>query len=96
MGTTAALLLEAREFSLTCLFAETHSQLPDSESAAKVIDALNAYMNLKVDCKPLLEAAKKFEASLRQYIDKAKQVSQTKNDKTIKELGYIGWISLII
>lgn len=90
MGTTAALLLEAKEFPVICLFAETHSQLPDSESAAKIVDALNAYMGLKVDYKPLLEAAKKFEASLRQYMDKAKQVSQNKNDKTIKELGYIG------
>lgn len=66
------------------------SGLPDSESAAKVIDALNSYLNLKMDSKPLLEAAKKFEANLRQYMDKVKNVSQSKSDKTIKELGYIG------
>ncbi|MBS3152585.1 proteasome assembly chaperone family protein [Candidatus Woesearchaeota archaeon] len=90
MGATAALLLEAKDFPVTCLFAEAHSQLPDSESAAKIVDALNSYMGLKVDYKPLLEAAKKFEANLRQYIEKAKEVNQSKRDKTIKELGYIG------
>ncbi len=90
MGTTAALLLESKGIPVTCLFAEAHSQLPDSEAAARVVDALNAYMGLKVDYKPLLEAAKKFEISLRQYLDKAKQVTQNKTDKTIRELGYIG------
>ena len=90
MGTTAALLLKAKSFPITCIFAEAHSQLPDSEAAAKVVDALNSYLNLKVDYKPLLEAAKKFEINLRQYMDKAKEVSQNKKDKTIKELGYIG------
>ena len=90
MGTTAALLLKAKEFPVTCLFAETHSQLPDSESAAKVVEALNGYLNLKVDYKPLIDAARKFEANLRQYMEKTKVMTQSKNDKTLKDIGYIG------
>ncbi|MBI2148574.1 proteasome assembly chaperone family protein [Candidatus Woesearchaeota archaeon] len=90
MGTTAALLLKAKTFPVTCIFAEAHSQLPDSEAAARVVDALNSYLKLKVDYKPLLEAAKRFEANLKMLMDKTKEINQTKRDKTIKELGYIG------
>ncbi len=90
MGTTAALLLKAKNFPITCLFAEAHSQLPDSESAAKVVQALDAYLGLKIDYGPLLEAAKKFEASLKQYIEKAKESSQNISKKEKKELTYFG------
>ena len=44
MGTTAALLLKAKDFPVTCIFAEAHSQLPDSEAAAKVVKALDDYL----------------------------------------------------
>src|SRR3989338_6879747 len=70
MGTTAALLLTAKQFPVTCIFAEAHSQLPDSESAAKVVEFLDSYLKLKIDFKPLLEAAKKFEDNLKQFIEK--------------------------
>ena len=76
MGATAALLLKAKDFSTTCIFAEAHSQLPDSEAAAKVIGALNDYLGLKVDYRPLLEAAKKFEATLKQYMEKRRDALQ--------------------
>ena len=36
MGVTASLLLKAGKIPITCLFAETHSNLPDSEAAAKI------------------------------------------------------------
>ena len=75
MGPTAALLLKAKEIPVTCIFAEAHSQFPDSEAAAKVIEALNVYIGIKVDTKPLLEAAKKFEVNLKQYLEKSREAS---------------------
>ncbi len=74
IGTTAALLLKAKNLLVTCIFAEAHSQFPDSESAAKVVGALGNYLNIKMDIKPLIEAAKKFETSLKQYMEKTKQL----------------------
>ena len=85
VGTTAALLLKAKEIPVTCLFAEAHSQLPDSEAAARVVGALNNYLGMKVDCKPLLEAAKKFEVNLKQYIERAKENTKLANIKENKE-----------
>ncbi|MBS3174835.1 proteasome assembly chaperone family protein [Candidatus Woesearchaeota archaeon] len=65
MGTTAALLLKAKTLPVTCIFSEAHSEFPDSEAAAKVVDALNIYLGIKIDYKPLLEEAKKFEEKLK-------------------------------
>ena len=90
MGTTAALLLRAKEFPVTCLFAEAHSQLPDSEAAARVVGALDVYLNLKIDIKPLLEAAKKFEESLKQYTEKNREATQQISKKEKKDLNYFG------
>ncbi len=90
MGTTAALLLKAKDFPVTCVFAEAHSQLPDSEAAARVVGALDDYLGLKVDFKPLLEAAKKFENSLKQYMEKSKEAAQVMSNKEKKELSYFG------
>ncbi len=85
VGTTAALLLKAKEIPVTCLFAEAHSQLPDSEAAARVVGALNNYLGMKVDCKPLLETAKKFEINLKQYIERAKENNRVAAMKESKE-----------
>lgn len=90
MGTTAALLIKAKEFPVTCIFAEVHSQLPDSESAAKVVEALDAYLGLNINYEPLLEAARKFETNLRQYIEKRKEAAQTISKTEKKELTYFG------
>ena len=65
MGTTAALLLKSKTIPVTCVFSEAHAEFPDSEAAVKVVDALNNYLGLKIDCKPLLEKAKKFEDKLK-------------------------------
>lgn len=90
MGTTAALLLKAGDFPVTCIFAEAHSQLPDSEAAAKVVEALDAHMNLKLDYRPLLEAAKKFEKNLKMMIDKRKENINQSTNQEKKELSYFG------
>ena len=70
MGVTGALLLK-KDVELTCLFAETPSNLPDSRAAAKLIEVLDKYLGLKVDYKPLIEKAQKFESKLKGLMEKA-------------------------
>lgn len=86
MGVTAAVLLKSN-YPVTCLFSETHSALPDSESAAHIIEALDEYLGLNLDFKPLLAQAKKFEDSLKQYLGKNKEAMDTKQKR---ELSYFG------
>lgn len=100
MGVTAAMLLKSKEVPITCFFAETHSQLPDSEAAARVVEALDEHLNLKIDFKPLLEAAKQFESNLKKYMEKVgnqpaaepqiKEGSSKMSKKEKKELSYFG------
>lgn len=90
MGPAAALLLKAKDFPVTCLFAEVHSQLPDSEAAAKIVEALDDYLGLKIDFKPLMEAAKKFETNLKQMMEKRRESIQGITKKERKELSYFG------
>ncbi len=86
MGLTATLLLKSTE-NISCIFAETHSNLPDSEAAAKVVEVLDNYLKMPIDYKPLLEQAKKFESSLKQYIEKSKEMGDNKQKR---ELSYFG------
>ena len=86
IGVTGALLMKT-ELPLSCFFVETHSKLPDNAGAAKLIKTLDAYLNLKVDYKPLFEKAKEFEDKLRGLLS---QLSETKDQKEKKELAYMG------
>lgn len=87
MGVTSALLLKANDLNITCLFAETHTHLPDSKAAAKIIEILNSYLNLGVDVAPLIESAQKFEDKLRMLLKQSK-TSEAKREK--RELTYVG------
>ena len=73
IGVTGALLL-AKDLNVTSIFAETHSALPDSRAAARVIETLDKYLKLGVDYKPLIEKAEKFESNLKNIISKSKEV----------------------
>jgi len=86
VGVTASLLTKASQkgFDVCSLFAETHSNLPDSKAAAKIIELLDRYLGLKVDYKPLLKQAEEFEKRLRTMLE---QAQKTKN---AKELSYVG------
>ena len=77
VGVTGALLLR-KDLPVTCLFAETHSTLPDSRAAAKIVEVLDSYLGLDVDFKPLLQKAMEFEAKLRGIMEKTKSVSSDK------------------
>lgn len=86
MGVTSALLLKAR-CPISAVFVETHSNLPDSRAAAKVIEVLDKYLNLNVDYKPLLAKAEQFETKIKSIME---QQSQAKEQKDRKELSYFG------
>ncbi|MFP4524687.1 MAG: proteasome assembly chaperone family protein [Candidatus Woesearchaeota archaeon] len=86
LGVTAALM--ARHPKKTaCLFAESHSQLPDSKAAARLIKVLDKYLGLKVDPKPLYTQAQAFEDKLKGILQ---QASKANTEKERKDLTYLG------
>ena len=87
IGVTGAILLRVEKIPVSCLFAETHSNLPDSKAAAKIIEALDKYIGMELDYKPLLEQAQKFEEKLKMIMQKS-QEAQEISDK--KKLSYFG------
>ncbi len=87
IGVTGAVLLRVEKFPVSCLFAETHSNLPDSKAAAMIIEALDKYLGMDVEYKPLLEQAQKFEEKLKMLMQKG-QEAQEISDK--KKLSYFG------
>jgi uncharacterized protein len=86
VGVTSALLLKTKT-PLIALFADTHSKLPDSKAAAKIIEVLDKYVGLKIDPKPLLATAEKFEAKLKSLIDQSKGANSQMKDK---QMNYVG------
>lgn len=87
LGVSAAVLLNEK-LPTSCIFVETHSTLPDSRGAAKLIEALDKYLNLKVDYKPLLAKAEEFEKKIKGLIQQSKIASEEKDRK--EQLNYLG------
>lgn len=87
VGVTGALLLKRTHLPMSCIFAETTSNLPDSRAAAKVVQALDKMFGLKVDPKPLMKQAKEFEEKLKILL-KGTQAAKKQIDK--KQLDYFG------
>lgn len=85
MGVTAAILLKFNNVS--CFFAETHSQLPDSKAAAKIIETLDQYLGLKVDYEPLIKQAEDFEKKIKGIMQ---QTNKLKEYKEQKDMSYLG------
>jgi uncharacterized protein len=85
IGVTSSLLLKAK-LPLTAIFSETHTNLPDSKSAAKVIEVLDKYLGLEVDYRPLLKQAEEFEHQIKGLLQK--QSSAQENSEK-KNLSYI-------
>lgn len=88
MGVTGALLLKSNEVPVTSIFAETHSALPDSRAAAKMIEVLDKYLGLKLDYHPLLEKAQQFEEKIKSILEKSKNAQNMKKEK--EEVNYLG------
>lgn len=89
MGVTGTILLKAENANqvLSCIFAETHSAMPDSKAAAAVIKVLDKYLNLGVDPKPLEKEAEKFEEKLKTILSKSQQATEVQKKK---QLSYVG------
>ena len=86
MGVSGALMVN-RRLPTSCFFSETHSNLPDSRAAAKLIEVLDKYLGLKVDPKPLIKKAEEFETKIKGLIEKSKEATE---EKERKELSYLG------
>jgi uncharacterized protein len=86
MGVTGALLVKT-ETPLTCIFAEAHTNLPDSKAAAKIIETIDKYLGLKVDYKPLLEQAEKFEGKLKGLMEKTHEAKDLREEKRMSYVG---------
>jgi uncharacterized protein len=87
MGVTSALLLKIESIPVSCIFAETHTNLPDSKAAAKIIEVLDRYMGLNVDPNPLLQTAEKFEEKVKKIISSSNKATRLKDEKTLSYLG---------
>ncbi len=87
MGVTGSILLRSEKTPSSCVFAETETNLPDSKAAAKIIEVIDKYMGLKVDYKPLLTQAEKFEEKLKGIMEKSKQMTDVSEKK---KLSYVG------
>jgi len=79
VGVTASLLTKMPD--TTFIFTEATSELPDSRAAAKIVEVLDGYLNLKVDYKPLVKKAEGFEQKVREILTKTKEAVKTKEKK---------------
>ncbi len=86
VGVTSALLLKTK-IDTIALFADTHSKLPDSKAAAKIIEVLDKYIGLKIDPKPLVQTAERFEKKLQELMEKSKVVTEEAKEK---QMNYVG------
>ena len=80
VGVTGALLLE-KDIPVSSIFVETHSAMPDSKAAAKVVEIIDRYLGLKVDYGPLLKQAESFEKKLKMLIQQKNEVSEEQEKK---------------
>lgn len=87
MGPTSAVLMKAGSLPVTCFFAETHTDMPDSNAAAQVIRALDGYLKLNVDYKPLLELATKFEQKLKILAAQSQKAEELRDKKAMSYVG---------
>jgi uncharacterized protein len=87
IGVSGAMLIKSSDLPLTCIFSETHSNLPDSKAAAKLIEALDKYLGLKVDYQPLNKQAEIFEQKLQEILKKGAEATELSEKK---RLSYVG------
>jgi len=86
VGVTSAVLMKTIK-PTSCIFAETHSNLPDSKAAANVIKLLDNYLGLDVDPAPLIKKAQEFESKLKNIMDQASQAQKQHENKDLRYMG---------
>jgi len=82
-GVTGALMIKSENapVNTTYLFGETHSQLPDSKAAARIVEVLDQYLKLNIDVGPLMKKAAQFEQKLAGLIEQSKKATKLKEEK---------------
>lgn len=89
LGVSGALMLSLpKDIKTIFIFAETHSRLPDSRAAAKIIEVLDKYLGLKVDYKPLIKRASEFEEKLKKLLKRTREAAVEKKKKEVAS--YVG------
>jgi len=86
IGVTSALLLKTK-LPMSCIFVETHSTLPDSKAAAKLIETLDHYLGLKIDYEPLLKSAEQFEEKLKALMSQTNDATELADKKRMSYVG---------
>ncbi|MBN1543918.1 proteasome assembly chaperone family protein [Candidatus Woesearchaeota archaeon] len=87
LGVTATVILQGDDRPVSSIFVETHSSLPDSKAAAKAIEVLDKYLSLKIEYKPLLKQAEKFEEKVRGLMEKGAVATEEQKKKTLSYVG---------
>ena len=87
MGVTGAIMLRVDKMPISALFAETHTNLPDSKAAAKIVEVLDKYLGMDLDTKPLIEQAQKFEDKLKNIMKKSQEAQEVSD---LKKQSYFG------
>jgi len=87
LGVTGTLMLQGEDRHISCIFIETHSSLPDSKAAAKAIEIIDKYLNLKIDYKPLLQQAEKFEQRIKGLMEQGAVATEEQKKKTLSSVG---------
>jgi uncharacterized protein len=86
VGVTAAVLMR-KALPVLSLFSETHSKLPDSKAAAKLVEVLDKLLDLKVDYAPLLKQAEEFEKKLKGMLAQTMKAQEMKEKKEVRYIG---------
>lgn len=79
VGVTASLLSKVKD--ATFVFVESFADMPDSRAAARLIEILDKYLGLKVDYKPLIEKAEKFEEKVKGFLSKSSDAMKDKQQR---------------
>jgi len=87
LGVTATILLQGEDRPISCIFVETHSSLPDSKAAAKAIEVLDKYLNLKIAYEPLVKQAEKFESKVKGLMEKGAVAAEEQKKKMLSYVG---------
>lgn len=88
MGVTGSMLVNSiKKVTMSSLFAETHSNMPDSKAAAEVIAKVSEYLGIKIDVKPLIQQAEKFEGKLKTILENGGKATV---EQERKKMSYVG------
>jgi len=87
VGVTGVLLLKEKKIPLSCIFVDANPAMPDSRAAGEAVKVLDNYLGLKVDYKPLIKAAEKFEGKLKTLMSSVKKATDQKQQKDTSYLG---------